>query len=58
MDPEYAKSWEGKIAVVSLVDGSAYTGKIVDVCNEYCDKWVVYFDTKEEVEVDEIKSIQ
>lgn len=58
MDAQCAKNWEGKTAVVSLFDGSEYKGKIVDVCNEYCDKWVVYLDTSAEFEVEEIKSIQ
>lgn len=57
MKVEEAKRWEGKQAKVHLVQGEAYQGKITEVCNEYCDKWIIYFDGDVEIELDEVDSI-
>jgi len=54
---EEAKKWEGRLVKVQLLDGETYQGKIMDVCNEFCDKWIVYFDGNLEFEGDEIDSI-
>ncbi len=57
MIPQEAKKWAGKYVLIKMEDGHSYKGKITNVCNEYCDKWMFYFEDKAEVEVDSIKTI-
>ena len=55
--PQEAKKWAGKHVSIKMNGGQSYEGKITNVCNEYCDKWMFYFEDQAEVEVDSVKSI-
>ena len=57
MKVEDAKKWAGKEVTIKTKRGFSHEGKITNVCNEYCDKWMFYFDDMSAVDVDSIKTI-
>jgi len=52
-----AKKYSGKYVKGSTKYGSQFEGKVLFICNEYCDKWVLNFEDLTQIENEDILSI-